>query len=187
MPRPRKSDSELFDALLQLFREHGYEGASLSRIAQATGLQRASLYHRFPGGKHEMALAVLERVHAQFANEVLAPLEGAGPPAARVRKAAQRIDAFYGGGQRACLFDTLSLGGQTNEIRALIARSMQAVADAFAGIAKEAGSRPARAKRLGREALVRIQGALVVARVSGDPRGFKDVLRELPELLVGGA
>jgi len=47
------------DALLrqlgQVFRERGYEGATLTQLAAATGLGKASLYHHFPGGKAEMA------------------------------------------------------------------------------------------------------------------------------------
>jgi len=187
MPRPKTTDAELFAALTELFRDCGYEGASLSRISEATGLQRASLYHRFPGGKHEMALAVLRHVHERFAQEILAPLEGREAPSTRVRKVARKIDAFYEGGQRACLFDTLSLGGSTDEVRQAIAGSMQAVAGAFAQIAQEAGHTPARARRRGRDALVRIQGALVVARVSGDCQAFQAVVRELPKLLTGPA
>ena len=41
-------------ALVQTFRQHGYEGASLSMLSQASGLGRSSLYHYFPNGKKEM-------------------------------------------------------------------------------------------------------------------------------------
>ncbi len=59
MPPSKVNENQLLDRLTGVFRLHGYEGASLSRIAKATGLQRASLYFRFPGGKEEMAEAVL--------------------------------------------------------------------------------------------------------------------------------
>ena len=59
MASPKVHDEKLIERLTSVFRIYGYEGASLSRIAEATGLQRASLYHRFPGGKEEMAEAVL--------------------------------------------------------------------------------------------------------------------------------
>jgi len=57
------TDAQLTDALTDVFRTYGYEGATLSRISEATGLQRASLYHRFPGGKEAMA-----RFHSSYAN-----------------------------------------------------------------------------------------------------------------------
>ena len=58
--------SEAVQKLVMVFRQHGYEGATLSKISEATGLGRASLYHHFPGGKQEMARAVLESVAAWF-------------------------------------------------------------------------------------------------------------------------
>ena len=69
------------------------------------------------------------------------------------------------------------------------ARSPNSIPDAeidevtFSRIAKEAGHPASTAKRLGQDALVRLQGALVVARVSGDCKSFQRVVRELPELL----
>jgi AcrR family transcriptional regulator len=47
--------SDTLPTLAEVFREHGYEDASLSLLSQATGLGKGSLYHFFPGGKEEMA------------------------------------------------------------------------------------------------------------------------------------
>ena len=41
-------------ALAEVFRERGYEGASLAALSEASGLGKASLYHFFPKGKEEM-------------------------------------------------------------------------------------------------------------------------------------
>ncbi len=51
MPAARVSEDFVLDKIAAVFRLHGYEGASIRLLAQATGLERASLYHRFPGGK----------------------------------------------------------------------------------------------------------------------------------------
>ena len=64
------NEDELLDRLTDVFRTYGYEGASLSRISEVTGLQRASLYHRFPGGKEDMAKAVLSRAGQWLINRV---------------------------------------------------------------------------------------------------------------------
>ena len=191
MSPTKTNDTDLLEALFLLFRQQGFEGASLTRISQATGLQRASLYHRFPGGKAEMAVAVLRHVHARFGAEVLEPLQASkdGGPGleARLRKAARGLDAFYESGACSCLFDTLSLGDGTPEIRDSIADSLAATLHAFNAAAREAGQTPAAAKRAAQDALIRIQGALVVARVSGDRQPFQRVVRELPALLMGEA
>ena len=38
---------ELEDRLARVFLDYGYEGASLSRLAAASGLGKASLYHHW--------------------------------------------------------------------------------------------------------------------------------------------
>ena len=183
MPASKIDDTQLMDRLTEVFRLHGYEGASLSRIADATGLQRASLYYRFPGGKEEMAEAVLAQADHWFASHILAPLSDQGEPADRVRRMAQRLGEFYGGGSASCLLDSLSLGEAANPLQDHVQRSFAAWLDALTGISREAGAKPALARRRSEEALMQIQGALVLARATGDRKPFRRVLAGLPALL----
>ena len=54
--RPQKTlDEDVLAGLTEVFQSKGYEAASLQDLARATGLKKASLYHRFPGGKKQMA------------------------------------------------------------------------------------------------------------------------------------
>ncbi len=54
--RPRKiEDEELYGALLATFRLKGYDGTSMHNLEIASGLKKASLYHRYPNGTKEMA------------------------------------------------------------------------------------------------------------------------------------
>ena len=175
---------ELISTLTEVFRLHGFQGASLSRIVAATGLQRASLYHRFPGGKDEMALAVLKRADRWFGEYILAPLSEPGTAASRVRKMAARLDEFYSGGERSCLLDTLSMGQEETSIRQHVEGSFCAWRDALVGVAREAGLSARAARWWADEALVGIQGALVLARATGDNRAFKRVLKDLPKQLI---
>ena len=182
MPPTRVSDQRIFDKLLEVFRLYGFEGASLSRISKATGLKRASLYHRFPGGKEEMALALLKRTREGLRSEILAPLVDSGNPAARVRSMATGIHRFYKGGRRSCLLDTLSLG-TSPVLRASQRAMMREWRDAMASLAREAALLPTTARRRAEDALVGIEGALILARVSGDLKPFSRVMKGLPSLL----
>ena len=69
------TDEELLDRALELFRLHGFEGVSLSRLSEAIGLQKASLYHRYPGGKGQIVLAAVARVAQWFGEHVFALLK----------------------------------------------------------------------------------------------------------------
>jgi TetR/AcrR family transcriptional regulator, lmrAB and yxaGH operons repressor len=179
------SDAELFPKLNNVFRAHGWDGTSLSLLSDATGLGRASLYHRFPGGKLQIAEALLDYVERECMPQMLAPLQGPGTPRQRVAAVAECIDAFYVGGRCGCLFDALSLGTFELEFHATIGRLFLTWVDAFAAIAIAAGLDAGAARQRAEQALVEIQGALVFARASGDTAPFARVLAALPQTLCG--
>jgi AcrR family transcriptional regulator len=110
MPAALITKDEVLDRLTRVFREAGYEAATLSRLSQATGLVKASLYHYFPGGKHDMAAAVLGRANSWLESQVLAPLAGVGTPKERLEAMAVALDAYYSGGRDGCLLGLLSQG-----------------------------------------------------------------------------
>lgn len=51
---------DILDAAAQVFRQKGFNGASMADIAEAVNLQKASLYHHV-SSKQEILLALLER------------------------------------------------------------------------------------------------------------------------------
>ncbi len=178
------SDDHFLATALDLFRTWGFEGVSIKQLADATGLEKASLYYRFPGGKDQIAMAVAEDVVRWFQANVFAPLKGAGSARRRVTVVAERLRAFYAGGSKACLTDVLSISGGSKELHAAIRDAMQSWIDAFAQIARESGFSPAAARSRAEEAIIRIEGSLVLARVLGDPGAFERTLKLLPGLLI---
>lgn len=146
-------------------------------------MHRASLYYRFPGGKAQMAAAALERAAAHHGAYVLAPLAEPGDPARRVQQMACRLSEFYDRGRQWCLLDTLAIGNESEEIRTRIEQWLRAWLDAMEGVAREAGLTARAAKLRAEQALVNIQGTLVVARGTGDCEPFDRTLQNLPDLL----
>jgi AcrR family transcriptional regulator len=185
MARPQSVDAEdLLTRLAEVFAAVGYEGASLARLAQAAGLQKASLYHRFPGGKAEMAARVLARAAARLEAEVLAPIRAGGPLKARMAAAVAALDRYYDGGRRACLFNMLAapdLGG--GPFGPAIRDAFAALVDGFAVLAGAAGNGTRKARRKAERAVMLVQGSLVLARGTGDPAPFRAVLERLPDEL----
>ncbi|MBU9671850.1 TetR/AcrR family transcriptional regulator [Planococcus sp. CP5-4] len=49
----------LIEAASRLFRLHGYEGISLNDILKNSNIPKGSLYHYFPNGKEELAVAAI--------------------------------------------------------------------------------------------------------------------------------
>lgn len=181
MPRPASiDDAELIARLSGVFQDVGYEGASLAALSDATGLQRASLYHRFPGGKQQMAEEVLASAIDWAVANVVAPLKAKGDLAQRLARARANLNELYGAGSKSCLLNMLmaprNLGGP---FAPAIKSAFEALIDAFAQFAREAGHRPAAARKAGERAVTLIQGSLVLARGLQNPKPFRDALDAL--------
>ncbi|MES2443592.1 MAG: TetR/AcrR family transcriptional regulator [Pseudomonadota bacterium] len=125
--RPRSFDRDtVLRAAGQRFRTHGFAATSLDDLADATGVNRPSLYAAF-GDKRAFYLAALERTEAWLA-ESFAGLRQANLPA---RKAVERmlrfsIDTYLSGeqGPSGCIaLNTATAEAVTDpEIRAALAR-----------------------------------------------------------------
>jgi AcrR family transcriptional regulator len=178
-------DDELFRRLAEVFRVAGFEGASLGALAEGAGLQRASLYHRFPGGKAQMAEAVMGWAKGVF-TRALEPMASDPDVAAGVAESAGRLSAIYADGLLPCMLDTLSLSGAPESIRAIAAELTAGWIDAMAAAAERGGAGSADARLAAEEAFVRIEGSLVLARLRGDPTAFRRTMAELPRTLLAG-
>lgn len=170
--------------LTPVFRQFGYEGSTLSRLSRATGLGRASLYHHFPGGKEEMAAAVLERANQILDQTVLDPLRQDLDPYQRLQHMCRSLSEFYHQGQDACLLAILSLGEADDRFHEQVRAAMVVWIEALAQALQAAGLSPSVAQERAEDALMQIQGALVVVRGLGDCRPFRRLMARLPQELL---
>jgi TetR/AcrR family transcriptional repressor of lmrAB and yxaGH operons len=177
------SDEVFLATALDLFRTYGFEGVSLTQLADATGLEKASLYYRYPGGKDAIAMAAAGEAVRWLQANVFDPLVGAGTPRKRVSVVAEKLREFYAGGSKACVMDVLSIRGGSEELQLALKAAMEAIVSAFAQIAKESGHRSAAAQSKAEDAIVRIEGSLILARVLGDTACFERALKALPDML----
>ncbi|MFV2091191.1 MAG: TetR/AcrR family transcriptional regulator, partial [Pseudomonadales bacterium] len=75
-----QSRKTLLRALREVFEAKGFDGTTLTQLAESTGLGKASLYHHFPGGKGEMAAVLLRGSVAELEQLAFARLAGRLPP-----------------------------------------------------------------------------------------------------------
>ncbi|APH59191.1 TetR/AcrR family transcriptional regulator [Granulibacter bethesdensis] len=171
-------------ALGEVFREHGYEGASLSLITARTGLGKGSLYHLFPGGKQDMAEAVLADVARWFEEQVFRPLREQTDTKAAIIAMSEACIAYFRGGGRVCLVGAWALSETRDRFRTQIMTYFSAWRDALADALTRGGVAEHTAHRRAEEAVALIQGALVAARALDDAALFPRVLRDLSASLV---
>lgn len=178
-------EKELIARLRDVFREVGYEGATLSLLSAATGLKKASLYHRFPEGKEQMAREVLEATGKWLEEHILAPLRARGKPASRIAGMAKKLDEFYSGGRQSCLLNMLSSSRiEEGPFTRLIEGVFSAWIGALSSTLTDAGIERKTARSRAERAVVMIQGSLVYSRGTGSSRPFREYLTSLPEELL---
>lgn len=179
------SKDEVIQRIVAAFREHGYEGASLSILSQATGLGRSSLYHHFPNGKTDMAQAAWAWVMSSFEELVIAPLrQTQQTPLQRLQACAQGLAAFYADGARSCLLNIFSIGSANTLFQEQLRVGTHAMMQMFSELAQESGINAVEAQRRGEQAVIGIQGALVISRTLGSNEPFLRLLGQFPEQLL---
>lgn len=179
MPRTVAERADILPVLGEVFREHGFEGASLAVIGARTGLGKGSLYHFFPGGKAEMAEAVLAEVDAWFDANIFQPLREETDAARAIARTLKAVEDYFRSGRRVCLVGALAL----TDSRDLFARRIKGYFthwnEALAHALARAGHDKKSARALSEEALAAIQGGLVMARAMNDPALFQRALARL--------
>ncbi|WNV88008.1 TetR/AcrR family transcriptional regulator [Umezawaea sp. Da 62-37] len=184
MARPPSIDeAELLDALIAVFRDKGFDGTAIGDLSSASGLQRASLYHRYPDGKEGMAEAVLAEVGRRF-RWILQPMGEDEDLARGIAETAGRLGDFYGAGALSCVLDTMTLAGTPEKVRDQARALAKTWIDVMAEASRRAGREPDEALRAAKNAFLRIEGALVLGRVLGDTSAFAESVALMPSILV---
>lgn len=177
MRRIAPDRDNLLAILAEVFRKHGYEGTSLSLIGKATGLGKGSLYHFFPGGKEEMATAVIAHIDGWFETNVFAPLQDRLDPSAGIQRMLEATDSYFRSGGRVCLIGTFALDDSRDRfakaIKSYFGRWVAHLAEALT----RTGHSPAKAGELAEETVGAIQGALTLARAFDDTAVFSRALQ----------
>jgi TetR/AcrR family transcriptional regulator len=79
----------ILDAAARLFSEHGYDGVSMRRIADAAGVSKANIYHHF-ASKEALYFAIMRRSAQELTSLIENLAEGKG-------SFERRLQAFAGG------------------------------------------------------------------------------------------
>ncbi|MDR8015198.1 TetR/AcrR family transcriptional regulator [Ectopseudomonas guguanensis] len=175
---------KLIDAMIDALQRKGLHGVGLSELLAGAGAPKGSLYHHFPGGKTELAVAAIERI-GQRAEQAFATLfERQSEPlealATWLHGALGQLQesAF----ERGCPLATVALesGPEDHEIRAALANAFVAIRQAL----QQQLQRHAYPQPQGLAALfvALYEGGLLQARVAGSSEPLKQAAATLLHL-----
>lgn len=167
----------------QLFQRHGYHAVGFRRIVDESGAPRGSIYHHFPGGKEELAVAAvalsgaamartIEQVTAE-ADDVAGVLDGL----AEVLAGWLEASAFEAG----CPVATVALecAPGVDAITAACREVFRGWIALLRGRLVDEGWTPQEAGDLATTIVAAVEGSLLLARVERDATPLRAVLRDL--------
>lgn len=179
MPAPLMHRKEVLARLLATFRDRGYDGASLDDLAAASGLGRSSLERLFPGGKEDMARQVLAHEGAQLQASVFATLATTRSPARKLDALLEALDEHYDGGRLASLLGRFAASAARDAFRPALVHAFGVWVEALEVLCVEAGlPRPVSRVRA-EDAVVCLEGALVLSAGTGDHAVFQRTLKTI--------
>lgn len=182
MPAATISKEEIVDRLFTIFRDRGFEGASLADLSRATGLGRSSLYHYFPRGKQQMAEAVLAHAESVIETRILHAAHTAEPLRIRIGKIASALEQIYSGGRTPCVLGQLATADVGPSAQQSLKSSFAQWTAAIAILARDSGMGEAHARDFAENWVAWLQGALILQAASDSTGAFERALKTLRDL-----
>ena len=95
--------------LVEVFRAHGYEGATLALISQATvsGRGASTTFFRRQGADGDGSSLAIDR---WFVDHIYKPLRATSDPSKGIAEMFAAVDNYFRSGERVCLVGAVALG-----------------------------------------------------------------------------
>jgi TetR/AcrR family transcriptional regulator, lmrAB and yxaGH operons repressor len=168
---------KLIHAMTDALQRKGLHGVGLSELLEIAGAPKGSLYHHFPGGKNELAVAAIDHI-SQRIDSLFAQLFSQQPDPLKalhhwLQGALQQLESS--GFERGCPLATIALesGPEDVEIRAALQRSFCAVRQALRQQLHTYGYPIEQAGNLAALFVALYEGGLLQARVAGSSEPLK--------------
>lgn len=181
MPAPLISREEIFQRLLECFRNLGYEGTTMSILSRETGLSKASLYHYFPGGKEQMVNDVITNLRNQGQECFQQVSNRANPLKKRQQLFFETVRKVYNEGASSCLIAALVHSNDLAKFQATLDSWLNDWIQVISGLLEEQGVSQKACAEYAEEALCQIQGALILSKAKNDTQIFIRALERLED------
>ncbi|PRX98912.1 TetR/AcrR family transcriptional regulator [Allonocardiopsis opalescens] len=174
-------------AASRLMQRQGYDGTGIKQISTEAGATFGSVYHFFPGGKRELAVAAIRHGDQEFGDFLREELDRVDDPAEAVAACARTLAA----GLRAsdwtdgCPVTATALGSATRapEIQQAAAAAFERWRGLVAERLRRSGLPDADARELAATVVSALEGAEFAAQVSRSEEPLLTTGRQLARLI----
>lgn len=179
--------ARLIGAMIGALRTKGFHGVGLNELLTEADAPKGVLYHHFPGGKTELAVAAIDTVVVHLTRGLEGLFARHGDPVQALTlwmKDAQTtlLDSGY---QQGCPLATIALESTPEDtaIREAVARGFAAIRETLQQALVQRGVPTARAGSLAALIVAAYEGGLIQARVAGSKKPLQDTAAMLLEVI----
>ena len=184
---PTPTRDRLIAAMQGALQNKGYHGVGLKELLEVAQAPKGVLYHHFPGGKAELAVASIGAVVSQLT-------VGLDKLMQRNADVVQALGTWMGSAQKAlavsgyergCPLATIALesGPDDIAIRQALANGFAAIRERLGRTLQHAGIEETRARNLAALTVSAYEGALVQSRVAGNVDAMQATSQALLDLV----
>ena len=177
----------LVRAMSQALQQRGLHGVGLNELLAQAQAPKGVLYHHFPGGKTELAVAAIEATvaHITRALDDLLAQQASPLPTLRGWFAAGLKQLERGQFERGCPLATVALESTAEDtaLRQALAQGFSAIRERIALLLARGSLPEPQAQRLAALVVSTYEGALLQARVAGHVGPMADSAAALLDLL----
>lgn len=169
--------NKLIDAMADALQRKGLHGVGLSELLETAGAPKGSLYHHFPGGKSELAVAAIEHIGQRIDGLFVQLFRQQPDPLQALQHwlqgALQQLESSQF--ERGCPLATVALesGPEDVAIRQALERSFVRVRQTLAEQLHRYGYPREQADNLAALFVALYEGGLLQARVAGSSEPLK--------------
>jgi TetR/AcrR family transcriptional repressor of lmrAB and yxaGH operons len=179
--------ARLLDTVGQLFRAQGFHATGLDEVLRLSGTPKGSLYHYFPGGKDQLAIAALDHVATQMKQGMLALLASSDDPLKALRTlldfmAKSLADSDFRDGCPVAAL-TVDVACDRDSVREACERCFNIWLEPLAEHFKRAGHAEKRAKNLAILFLAALEGGAILSRAQKNVAPLNAIADELIQMI----
>lgn len=185
-PTPCTRD-RLIAAMTDALRRRGLHGIGLTELLAQAGAPKGVLYHHFPGGKNELAVAAIDDVVARMLRGLEALLASTPDPIAATRRWMAGATAHLSdtGFESGCPLATVALESTPEDaaLRDALARAFATLRERIAAALEQHGEPRAQAQGIAALIVATYEGGLLQARVAQSSEPITQATETLLSLL----
>ncbi|MAY86704.1 MAG: TetR family transcriptional regulator [Pseudooceanicola sp.] len=177
----QSTKDRLIHAASDLFRRRSYAGVGIAEILNAAGAPKGSLYHHFPNGKADLALATADWASDGMLKLMAVSFDGAATVDDGITTLCHKLAKLFdkGGAWDSCPVESALSDGPDNIVfRERLGHLYEGWIAEVALYSEQLGDDPDTARARSERFFMLLQGAWTLARA----RQSSDVLRHLPEI-----